>query len=84
MEKMVEIGEAEETAGSRLGRRAEQQEQAIERFHEKAGKAQNIATMITENWEHVNSSSYKSGKLWNKKDGMVYALLSKVLNGYNQ
>ena len=55
MEKMVEIGEAEETAGSRLGRRAEQQEQAIERFHEKAGKAQNIATMITENWEHVNS-----------------------------
>ena len=55
MEKMVEIGEAEETAGSRLGRRAEQQEQAIGRFHEKAGKAQNIATMITENWEHVNS-----------------------------
>ena len=55
MEKMVETGEAEETAGSRLGRRAEQQEQAIERFHEKAGKAQNVATMITENWEHVNS-----------------------------
>ncbi|CAI8175053.1 MAG: Uncharacterised protein [Methanobacteriota archaeon] len=55
MERMVEAGEAEETAGSRLGRRAEQQEQAIERFHEKAGKAQNVAAMITENWEHVNS-----------------------------
>ena len=54
MEKMVELGEAEETAGSQLGRRAEQQEGAIEAFQIKAEKSQQKAQSIIENYDHVN------------------------------
>ena len=54
MEKMVEAGEAEEIVGGQLGRRAEQQEGAIESFHKKAEKAQSKAQSITENFTHVN------------------------------
>ena len=54
MEKMVELGEAEETAGSQLGRRAEQQEGAIEAFQIKAEKSQQKAQSIIDNYDHVN------------------------------
>ena len=54
MEKMVELGEAEETAGSQLGRRAEQQEGAIETFQIKAEKSQQKAQSIIDNYDHVN------------------------------
>ena len=54
MEKMVELGEAEETAGSQLGRRAEQQEGAIEAFQIKAEKSQKKAQSIIDNYNHVN------------------------------
>lgn len=54
MEKMVELGEAEETAGSQLGRRAEQQEGAIEAFQKKAEKSQQKAQSIIDNYDHVN------------------------------
>ena len=54
MEKMVELGEAEETVGSQLGRRAEQQEDAIEAFQIKAEKSQQKAQSIIDNYDHVN------------------------------
>ena len=54
MEKMIDAGDAEETAGSQLGRRALQQEGAIGGFQKKAEKAQIKAQEITDNYGHVN------------------------------
>ena len=54
MEKMIEAGDAEETVGSQLGRRAVQQEDAIEAFQRKAIKTQEKAQSITDNYAHIN------------------------------
>ena len=54
MEKMIEAGDAEETVGSQLGRRAVQQEGAIESFQKKAEKTQTKAQAITDNYVHVD------------------------------
>ncbi|MEC7688914.1 MAG: NFACT family protein, partial [Candidatus Thermoplasmatota archaeon] len=54
MEKMIEAGDAEETVGSQLGRRAVQQEGAIESFQRKAEKTQTKAQAITDNYVHVD------------------------------
>ena len=54
MERLEEAGDTVEATGDRLGRREEQQEQAIERFAAKAERAQAVATAIQENWTHVD------------------------------
>ena len=46
---MIEAGDAEETVGSQLGRRAVQQEDAIEAFQRKAIKTQETSQFITDN-----------------------------------
>ena len=54
-ERLIESGSDEQQVLGKLERRAEQQRQAIGRFHQKAAVSQELGKAIQENWEHVNS-----------------------------
>ena len=54
-ERLVESGSDEKQVIGKLERRAEQQRQAIEKFHQKAAVSQELGKAIQDSWEHVNS-----------------------------